>query len=124
MPWFVACLACASGAQVHWKNSLALWAVPRAVWQPLPLFLQSWLANCVLCYVEYFLSGALWALWVYKCACAGGTSTHDAARAKAGGKTAAARGSGRRVGPVWTCGRQAGHTPVCTIAVWRGSLGV
>ena len=54
--------------QIKWKNSLALWALPRALWAPLPLFLQSWLANGVLCYVEYGLSGALWALWVYKCA--------------------------------------------------------
>ena len=55
--------------QVQWKNGLALWAVPKSLWKPLPLFLQSWLANGILCYVEYFLSGALWALWVYKCAC-------------------------------------------------------
>ena len=53
--------------QVHWKNSLALWMLPRRVAQ-LPLFLQSWLANGILCYFEYFLSGSLWALWVYKCA--------------------------------------------------------
>jgi hypothetical protein len=52
---------------VHWKNSLALWMLPRWVAQ-LPLFLQSWLANGILCYFEYFLSGSLWALWVYKCA--------------------------------------------------------
>ena len=59
---------CPGVPQIKWKNSLALWALPRALWAPLPLFLQSWLANGVLCYVEYGLSGALWALWVYKCA--------------------------------------------------------
>ena len=54
--------------QVRWKNNLALFAVPKAWVDPLPQFVQSWLANCVLCYIEYFLSGALWALWIYKCA--------------------------------------------------------
>ena len=53
---------------MRWKNNLALFAVPKAWLEPLPQFVQSWLANCVLCYLEYFLSGALWALWIYKCA--------------------------------------------------------
>ena len=53
---------------MRWKNNLALFAVPKAWLDPLPQFVQSWLANCVLCYLEYFLSGGLWALWIYKCA--------------------------------------------------------
>ncbi len=53
---------------MRWKNNLALWVVPEAWLAPLPQFVQSWLANCVLCYIEYALSGALWALWIYKCA--------------------------------------------------------
>ena len=44
--------------------------LPRSAVEPLPLFVQSWFANCILCYFEYFLSGGLWALWVYKCASA------------------------------------------------------
>jgi hypothetical protein len=70
---------------VRWKNNLALFAVPDAWLAPLPQFVQSWLANCVLCYIEYFLSGALWALWIYKCARAprrGGAHAAVGARAR------------------------------------------
>ncbi len=67
--------------QVRWKNNLALFAVHKHWLAAMPQFIQSWLANCVLCYLEYFLSGGLWALWVYKCARAGGCKPLAAASA-------------------------------------------
>jgi lathosterol oxidase len=55
---------------VKWKNGLAQAVLPLplpAAWvAQLPLFVQSWWANCVLCYVEYFATAALWALWIYR----------------------------------------------------------
>ena len=51
---------------MHWKNSLALWLFPQRLVEQLPLYAQSWLANCVLCYAEYFAFSGLWALWVYR----------------------------------------------------------